>query len=480
MAKDNKKLVQAITSQEENFAQWYTDICRKAELVEYASVKGFTILRPYGYAIWENIQSIMDAEFKKTGHENVAMPVLIPESLLKKEGELVNGFAPEVAWVTMGGSEKLEERLAFRPTSETMFCDHWSRVLQTYRELPMLYNQWCSVIRWEKTTRPFLRSREFWWQEGHTIHETAEEAQHETEQQLRCYADFFENVLAIPVVPGQKTEKEKFAGAEATYTVECLMKDHKALQGATSHYFGDKFSRAYNVTFTGRDNKLQYPFQTSWGSTTRMIGAVIMAHGDNNGLVLPPKIAPIQVIVLPVAMHKAGVLEKAEELKARLLKAGVRVKLDDSDNSMGWKCAQYEMKGVPVRVEIGPRDIEACQCVLVRRNDGEKTVVSLENLESAVAEQLELVQKGMFDKAKRNLDEHIFEAHSLDEAKQLQQAHGGFIKTMWCGELDCEMKMKEEAGMSSRCMPLEQEHLDDVCPICGRAAKKMIYWGVAY
>ena len=478
MAKEKK--VEQITDMEVDFAQWYTDICRKAELVEYASVKGFTILRPYGYAIWENIQRIMDAEFKKTGHENVAMPVLIPESLLKKEGELVNGFAPEVAWVTMGGSEKLEERLAFRPTSETMFCDHWSRVLQTYRELPMLYNQWCSVIRWEKTTRPFLRSREFWWQEGHTIHETAEEAQHETEQQLRCYADFFENVLAIPVVPGQKTEKEKFAGAEATYTVECLMKDHKALQGATSHYFGDKFSRAYNVTFTGRGNKLQYPFQTSWGSTTRMIGAVIMAHGDNNGLVLPPKIAPIQVIVLPVAMHKAGVLEKAEELKARLLKAGVRVKLDDSDNSMGWKCAQYEMKGVPVRVEIGPRDIEAGQCVLVRRNDGEKTVVSLENLESAVAEQLELVQKGMFDKAKRNLDEHIFEAHSLDEAKQLQQTHGGFIKTMWCGELDCEMKMKEEAGMSSRCMPLEQEHLSDVCPICGREAKKMIYWGVAY
>ena len=478
MAKEKK--VEQITDMEVDFAQWYTDICRKAELVEYASVKGFTILRPYGYAIWENIQRIMDGEFKKTGHENVAMPVLIPESLLKKEGELVNGFAPEVAWVTMGGSEKLEERLAFRPTSETMFCDHWSRVLQTYRELPMLYNQWCSVIRWEKTTRPFLRSREFWWQEGHTIHETAEEAIHETEQQLKCYADFFENVLAIPVVPGQKTEKEKFAGAEATYTVECLMKDHKALQGATSHYFGDKFSRAYNVTFTGRDNKLQYPFQTSWGSTTRMIGAVIMAHGDNNGLVLPPKIAPIQVIVLPVAMHKAGVLEKASELKDRLVKSGLRVKLDDSDNSMGWKCAQYEMKGVPVRVEIGPRDIEAGQCVLVRRNDGEKTVVSLENLEAAVQEQLELVQKGMFEKAKQNLDNHIFEAHSLEEAKQLQQAHGGFIKTMWCGELECEMKMKEEAGMSSRCMPLKQEHLGDVCPICGKPAKKMIYWGVAY
>ena len=444
MAKEKK--VEQITDMEVDFAQWYTDICRKAELVEYASVKGFTILRPYGYAIWENIQRIMDAEFKKTGHENVAMPVLIPESLLKKEGELVNGFAPEVAWVTMGGSEKLEERLAFRPTSETMFCDHWSRVLQTYRELPMLYNQWCSVIRWEKTTRPFLRSREFWWQEGHTIHETAEEAIHETEQQLKCYADFFENVLAIPVVPGQKTEKEKFAGAEATYTVECLMKDHKALQGATSHYFGDKFSRAYNVTFTGRDNKLQYPFQTSWGSTTRMIGAVIMAHGDNNGLVLPPKIAPVQVIVLPVAMHKAGVLEKASELKDRLVKAGLRVKLDDSDNSMGWKCAQYEMKGVPVRVEIGPRDIEAGQCVLVRRNDGEKTVVALENLEAAVAEQLELVQKGMFEKAKQNLDNHIYEAHSLEEAKQLQAEHGGFIKTMWCGELECELKMKEEGA----------------------------------
>ena len=478
MAKE--KMVEQITNMETDFAQWYTDICRKAELVEYASVKGFTILRPYGYAIWENIQQIMDGEFKKTGHQNVAMPVLIPESLLKKEGELVNGFAPEVAWVTKGGSEELEEPLAFRPTSETMFCDHWSRVLHSYRELPMLYNQWCSVIRWEKTTRPFLRSREFWWQEGHTIHETAEEAIHETEQQLKCYADFFENVLAIPVVPGQKTEKEKFAGAEATYTVECLMKDHKALQGATSHYFGDKFSRAYNVTFTGRDNKLQYPFQTSWGSTTRMIGAVIMAHGDNNGLVLPPKIAPIQVIVLPVAMHKAGVLEKASELKDRLVKAGLRVKLDDSDNSMGWKCAQYEMKGVPVRVEIGPRDIEAGQCVLVRRNDGEKTVVSLENLEAAVKEQLELVQKGMFEKAKQNLDNHIFEAHSLEEAKQLQQAHGGFIKTMWCGELECEMKMKEEAGMSSRCMPLKQEHLGDVCPICGKPAKKMIYWGVAY
>ena len=478
MAKEKK--VEQITDMEVDFAQWYTDICRKAELVEYASVKGFTILRPYGYAIWENMQRIMDGEFKKTGHVNVAMPVLIPESLLKKEGELVQGFAPEVAWVTHGGSEELEERLAFRPTSETMFCDHWSRVLHSYRELPMLYNQWCSVIRWEKTTRPFLRSREFWWQEGHTLHETAEEAKHETEQQLNCYADFFEKVLAIPVVRGRKTDKEKFAGAEATYTVECLMKDHKALQGATSHYFGDKFSRAYDVTFTGRDNTLQYPFQTSWGSTTRMIGAVIMAHGDNNGLVLPPAVAPIQVIVLPVAQHKPGVLEAANSLKERLLAAGLRVSLDDSDNSMGWKCAQYEMKGVPLRVEIGPRDMENGQCVLVRRNDGEKTVVALADLESAVAEQLRLVHDGMFEKAKKNLDEHIFAASSIEEAKALQERNGGFIKTMWCGDLQCELDMKEKAGMSSRCIPFRQEKLGEVCACCGKPARHMIYWGVAY
>ena len=478
MAKE--KMVEQITNMETDFAQWYTDICRKAELVEYASVKGFTILRPYGYAIWENIQQIMDGEFKKTGHQNVAMPVLIPESLLKKEGELVNGFAPEVAWVTKGGSEELEEPLAFRPTSETMFCDHWSRVLHSYRELPMLYNQWCSVIRWEKTTRPFLRSREFWWQEGHTIHETAEEAEAETAQQLKCYADFLENVLAIPVVPGRKTEKEKFAGAEATYTCECMMKDHKALQGATSHYFGDKFSRAYNVTFTGRDNKVQYPFQTSWGSTTRMIGAVIMAHGDNNGLVLPPKIAPIQVIVLPIAQHKPGVLEKAQELVDRLAKLGLRVKGDFSDNSPGWKFANWEMKGVPLRVEIGPKDIEAGHCVAVRRDNGEKITVALDELEARIPELLETVQQGLFDKAKRNLDEHTYTAHSLAEAKELQEKNGGFIKTMWCGDLACELEMKDKAGMSSRCIPFEQEHLDDVCPVCGKPAKCMIYWGVAY
>ena len=478
MAKEKK--VEQITDMETDFAQWYTDICRKAELVEYASVKGFTILRPYGYALWENMQRIMDAAFKATGHVNVAMPVLIPESLLKKEGELVNGFAPEVAWVTMGGSEPLEERLAFRPTSETMFCDHWSRVLHSYRELPMLYNQWCSVIRWEKTTRPFLRSREFWWQEGHTIHETAEEAEQETQQQLNTYADFFEKVLAIPVVRGRKTEKEKFAGAEATYTVECMMKDHKALQGGTSHYFGDKFSRAYDVTFTGRDNKLQYPFQTSWGASTRMIGAVIMAHGDNNGLVLPPHVAPIQVVVVPVAQHKPGVLEKAQELFETLQNAGVRVKLDDSDNSLGWKCAQYEMKGVPLRVEIGPKDMENGVCMAVRRDNGEKTSIALNELTAKVPELLEAVQQGLYEKAKKNLDEHIYAARSIEEAKELQEKNGGFIKTMWCGEEACELKMKEQAGMSSRCIPFKQEKLDEVCACCGKPARHMIFWGVAY
>ncbi len=478
MAKEKK--VEQITDMEQDFAQWYTDICRKAELVEYASVKGFTILRPYGYAIWENMQRILDGEFKKTGHQNVAMPVLIPESLLKKEGELVNGFAPEVAWVTMGGSEQLEERLAFRPTSETMFCDHWSRVLHSYRELPMLYNQWCSVIRWEKTTRPFLRSREFWWQEGHTLHETAEEAQAETEQQLNCYADFYEKVLAIPVVRGRKTEKEKFAGAEATYTVECMMKDHKALQGGTSHYFGDKFSRAYDVTFTGRDNKLQYPFQTSWGATTRMIGAVIMAHGDNNGLVLPPQIAPIQLVVVPVAQHKPGVIEGAQALRDRLAAAGYRVSIDTSDNSMGWKCAQYEMKGVPLRVEMGPRDMENGQCVMVRRDNGEKTFVKLEELEQKAGELLQAVHDGLFEKARINLEEHIYPAFSVEEAKKLQEEHGGFIKTMWCGDQACELAMKEKAGMSSRCIPFKQEHLADTCACCGKPARTMIYWGVAY
>ena len=479
MAKDQRN-VEAITSMEEDFAKWYTDICLKAELVDYASVKGFLILRPYGYAIWENIQRLMDAEFKKTGHTNVAMPVLIPESLLKKEGELVQGFAPEVAWVTHGGSEKLEERLAFRPTSETMFCDHWSHVLHSYRELPMLYNQWCSVIRWEKSTRPFLRSREFWWQEGHTIHETAEEAQAETEQQLNCYADFCRNYLAMPVVKGRKTDKEKFAGAEATYTIECMMKDHKALQSGTSHYFGDKFSRAYDVTFAGRDNKLQYPFQTSWGASSRLIGAVIMTHSDNNGLVLPPAIAPIQVVVLPIAQHKPGVLDAAAALRDRLTAAGLRVKMDDSDQSAGWKFAQYEMKGVPLRVEIGPKDMEKEQCCIARRDTGEKTFVPLNELETKVAELLQDVHDNLYRMAEKNLEDNSFDMTSWEEVKAMAQGKGGFARTKWCGSQECELAMKEKAGVSSRCMPLEQSGTTGKCVVCGKECTTDIYWGVAY
>ena len=479
MANDKKKLVEAITAQEVDFAQWYTDICKKAELVEYSSVKGFVVLRPYGYALWENIQKDLDARFKATGHENVALPMLMPESLLKKEAELVEGFAPEVAWVTMGGSEPLEERLAVRPTSETLFSDHFAHVLQSYRDLPMLYNQWCSVVRWEKTTRPFLRTREFWWQEGYTIHETAEEAQAETEQQLNCYADFCEHDLCIPVLKGRKTDKEKFAGAEATYTIEAMMKDGKALQSGTSHYFGDKFSRAYDVTFTGRDNTLQYPFQTSWGASSRLIGAIIMTHGDDDGLILPPAIAPVQVVIVPVAAHKPGVLEKCRELAGQL-KGIVRVKLDDSDKQPGWKFAQWEMKGVPIRLEIGPRDIEQGQCVLVRRDNREKQFVKFEDLVTAIPAALDALAKDLYDRALKNREARTTSAVTMEEVKQKAAASTGFIKTMWCGDLACEEAMKEQAGLSSRCMPFEQEHLSDICPVCGKPAKKMVVWGIAY
>ena len=478
MAKEKK--VEAITDMEVDFAQWFTDVCTKAQLIDYSSVKGVFIYRPYGYAIWENIQHIMDKEFKKKGVENVYMPLLIPESLLQKEKDHVEGFAPECAWVTMGGSDKLEEKMAIRPTSETLFCEHFAHVLQSHRDLPMKYNQWCSVLRWEKTSRPFLRHREFLWQEGHTIHATAEEAKEFTETMLNVYADFCENVLAMPVTRGQKTDKEKFNGAEATYTIECMMHDRKALQAGTSHYFGDGFAKAFGIEFTDKTNKKTNPHETSWGVSTRLIGGIIMTHGDNNGLVLPPKVAPIQVVILPVAQHKPGVLEGASALRDRLIDAGLRVKMDDSDNSMGWKCAEYEMKGVPLRVECGPRDLENGQCVIVRRTDREKIVVKLEDLESAVAQQLELVHQGMFERAKKNLDEHIYEAHSLEEAKALQEEHGGYIKTMWCGELECELAMKEKAGMSSRCIPFAQEKLGETCACCGKPADKMIYWGVAY
>ena len=479
MSEQKKKLVEAITPINEDFAQWYTDVCLKAELVDYSTVKGCMILRPYGYAIWENITHILDGMFKATGHENVAMPIFIPESLLQREKDHVEGFAPEVAWVTYGGAEKLEERMCVRPTSETLFCDHFAHVLHSWRDLPMKYNQWCSVVRWEKTTRPFLRSREFWWQEGHTIHETAQEAIEETEQQLNTYAELCEKYLMIPVVKGKKTDKEKFAGAEATYTIEAMMHDGKALQSGTSHYFGDGFSRAFDVQFTGRDNQLQYPHQTSWGVSTRLVGAIIMTHGDDEGLILPPAIAPYQVVIVPVAAHKPGVTEKAEELAARVSKFA-RVKLDNSDNSPGWKFSQWEMKGVPLRLEIGPKDIEKNQCVLVRRDTREKTFVSLDELETAIPRLLEELSANLYQRALENREARTWAATTLDEVKKLAAENTGYIKTMWCGDEACEEKMKEEAGLSSRCMPFEQEQLSDVCPCCGKPAKVMVYWGKAY
>ena len=478
MAKEMK--VERITDMEADFAQWFTDVCTKAELIDYSSIKGMFIYRPYGYAIWENIQRLMDAEFKKTGAENVYMPMLIPESLLQKEKDHVEGFAPECAWVTMGGSEKLEERCCIRPTSETLFCEHFKHVIQSHRDLPKMYNQWCSVLRWEKTSRPFLRHREFLWQEGHTMHATAQEAIEETERMLNVYADFCVNILAMPVTRGQKTDKEKFNGAEATYTIECMMHDRKALQAGTSHYFGDGFAKAFDITFTNEANQRVNPHQTSWGASTRLIGGIIMTHGDNNGLVLPPKIAPIQVVVVPVAQHKPGVLEAAARLADALSAAGLRVKVDDSDNSLGWKCAQWEMKGVPLRVEIGPRDIENGQCCMVRRDNREKSFIDLADAPAAAENLLQAVHDGLYARALKNLQENTYVAHSLEEAKAIQEEKGGFIKTMWCGDLECELKMKEEAGMSSRCIPFAQEHLGDTCAICGKPAEKMIYWGVAY
>ncbi|MBQ8202787.1 MAG: proline--tRNA ligase [Clostridia bacterium] len=478
MAK-NEKMVKEITSMEEDFAKWYTDVCIKAELIDYASVKGCMIIRPYGYAIWENIQRILDGFFKETGHENIYMPLFIPESLLQKEKDHVEGFAPEVAWVTHGGEEKLEERLCVRPTSETLFCDHFKNIVHSYRDLPKLYNQWCSVVRWEKTTRPFLRSREFLWQEGHTLHATAEEAKAETEQMLNIYAKFAEEALAMPVVKGEKTAKERFAGAEATYTIEALMHDGKALQSGTSHYFGDGFSRAFDVVYTDKENKPVHPFQASWGVTTRLIGAIIMTHGDDNGLVLPPAVAPIQTVVIPIASHKEGVTEKATEIYDRLKKV-CRVKLDTTDQTPGWKFAEYEMKGVPLRLEIGPRDIENNCCVIARRDTYEKITVSLDELEEKIPQLLSAVHTDMYNKALERRENMTYDAHNLDEMKEIADTKPGFIRAMWCGDRECEDKLKEVAGVTSRCIPLEQEHLSDTCVCCGKKADKMLYWGKAY
>jgi len=478
MAKERN--VEQITDMDEDFGQWFTDIVTKAGLVDYSGVKGFFIMRPYAFALWENIQAVLDARFKELGHENVSMPLLIPESLLQKEKDHVEGFAPEVAWVTHGGSEELAERLCIRPTSETLFCDHWAHVVRSWRDLPMLYNQWCSVLRWEKSTRPFLRGREFLWQEGHTLHATAQEAEFETQQMLDVYADLCEDYLAMPVIKGKKTDKEKFAGALATYTLECMMHDKKALQSGTSHYFGDGFAKAFDIQFSDKENKLSYPHQTSWGLSTRTIGGIIMTHGDNNGLSLPPRIAPIQVVVIPIASHKPGIAEKASELVSRLKAAGIRVKSDTSDQSPGWKFAEYEMKGVPLRIEIGPKDIENNQCVAARRDSGEKLPIPLPELEARVPALLEDIQNSLYARAKDNLTRNTRPASTLDEAKELLAQHGGFVKTMWCGSHDCELKMKEETGVTSRCIPFEQERVGETCPVCGTASDTMIIWGVAY
>ena len=478
MAQDKK--VEAITARDVDFAQWFTDVCKKAELIGYSSIKGEFIYRPYGYAIWENIQKIMDAMFKETGAENVYMPLLIPESLLQKEKDHVEGFAPECAWVTMGGNEKLEERYCIRPTSETVFCEHFRDIIHSWRDLPKMYNQWCSVLRWEKTSRPFLRHREFLWQEGHTMHATAEEARAETQRMLEVYAKFCEDVLAMPVIRGRKTEKEKFNGAEETYTIECMMHDKKALQSGTSHYFGDGFARAFDIHFTDKNNQQAYPHQTSWGSSTRLIGGIIMTHGDDDGLVLPPRIAPVQAVVVPVAQQKPGVLDAANGLREALDAAGIRVKLDDSDHSLGWKCAEYEMRGVPVRVEIGPKDMEKGQCCLVRRDTGEKTFVATGELAETVKSLLDAIHDNMYAKAKKNLDDNTFDLSTWEEVRDMVQTKGGFARTKWCGSLECELAMKEKAGVSSRCMPFAQSGTTGKCVVCGKDCSTDIYWGVAY
>ena len=473
-----KKMVEAITSMEEDFAQWYTDVVKKAELTDYTSVKGCMVIRPAGFAIWERLRNELDRRFKETGVENVYLPMFIPESLLQKEKDHVEGFAPEVAWVTEGGQQPLQDRLCVRPTSETLFCDYYKNTVHSYRDLPQVCNQWCSVVRWEKETRPFLRSREFLWQEGHTAHATAEEAEERTVQMLNVYADFLEEFCAIPVIKGKKTDKEKFAGAEATYTVEALMHDGKALQSGTSHNFGDGFARAFGIQYTDKENKLQYVHQTSWGVTTRLIGAIIMVHGDDSGLVLPPKVAPVQVCIVPIQQKKEGVLAKADEIK-EILK-GFRVKVDDTDKSPGWKFSEQEMRGIPLRIEVGPKDIEAGKCVVVRRDNKEKIDVAFTELEEKIGEILEKMQSDMLEAARARRDSQTYVATDYEEFKKIFSEKTGFVKAMWCGDQACEDRIKEELSVTSRCMPFEQESISDKCVCCGKPAKKMVYWGKAY
>ena len=479
MAED-KKMVEAITSMQEDFAQWYTDIVLKAELVDYSSVKGCLVIKPAGYAIWELIQKQLDERFKETGVENVYMPMFIPESLLEKEKDHVEGFAPEVAWVTQGGLEPLQEKLCVRPTSETLFCDLYANIVHSYRDLPKVYNQWCSVVRWEKTTRPFLRSREFLWQEGHTAHATAEDAENRTKQMLNLYAQFCEEVLAIPVIKGRKTDKEKFAGAEATYTIEALMHDGKALQSGTSHNFGNGFAKAFDIQYTDKENKLSYVYQTSWGMSTRLIGGVIMVHGDDSGLKLPPRVAPVQTVIIPIMQNKPGVLEKAAELAASLKAKGIRVKVDDTDKRPGFKFSEQEMRGFPTRIEIGPKDIEAGTCIVVRRDTGEKLTVALSDIEAKLPEILDDIQKNMLETARKHRDEHTYSAVTYDEFVDTINNKPGFVKAMWCGDVECENKIKEDTTATSRCMPFEQEKLAETCVCCGKPAKSLVYWGKAY
>ena len=477
---DNKNFVKEITNIDEDFAKWYTDIVLKAELADYTETKGCITIRPYGYAIWENIQKYTDKLFKETGVKNASFPLLIPESLLEKEKEHVEGFAPEVAWVTEAGEEKLEEKLCIRPTSETIITTMYGKWLKSWRDLPFVYNQWCNVLRWEKETRPFLRSREFLWQEGHTIHETEKEARERTLQMFEIYKKVAEELLAIPVITGIKTETEKFAGAEETYTIEAMTYDGKALQSATSHYFGQKFTKPFNVTFQNREGKQEYPYQTSWGSSTRLIGGVIMAHGDNRGLKLPPRVAPIQVVLVPVAMHKDGVIEKTTDIY-NSLKDKFRMEIDLRDNvTPGYKFNEWEMKGVPIRIEMGPRDIENGVCVLVRRDTSEKIIVNQTELENKILELLEEIQTNMFETCKRRMEAKTTVAHNLEEFQANINKEQGFIKAMWCGKAECEKKIKELTSAKSRCIPFEQEKLDSKCVCCGEQADKMVVWARQY
>ncbi len=474
------KLVKEITSRDKDFARWYTDVCRKAELMDYSEAKGFIIYRPYGYALWENIKNYLDDKFKKTGHENVYMPLVIPESLFLKEAEHVEGFKPETAIVTIGGNEELTERLIIRPTSETLFCSHYSKIITSYRDLPKKYNQWCSVVRWEKTTRPFLRGSEFLWQEGHTVHRTEEEARTEAMDMLNIYEKLGKDLLAIPFIVGKKTEKEKFAGAVDTYSIEALMHDGKALQSGTTHYLGTGFAKAFNISFQDKDGKVKFPHQTSWGVSTRLIGAVIMVHGDDSGLVLPPYLAPIQVMIVPIQSQKPGVMEACISIRKELEEMSIRVKIDDSDKSPGWKFAESEMKGIPLRIEVGPRDLENNKCVVAKRYNGEKLTLDLEIVAESIPSLLEHIHQDMYQRALINVLDNTRETNDYNEFKKIIKEKGGYVKMMWCGDKACEEKIKADTAASSRCLPFDQTPIGETCPVCGKKAKHLVYFAKAY